>query len=52
MPYPYCLTLPNDNLARKALLAPMSTKLRPRGAVKKEGSCVRMENLDPEHPWL
>lgn len=51
MPYPYCLTWPNDNLTRKALLAPISTKLRPRGAMKKEGPCVRTEDLvEAEHP--
>lgn len=49
MPYPYCLTLLNDNLTRKALLAPINTKLRPRGAVEKEGPCVRMEDLEAEH---
>lgn len=52
MPYPYCLTLPKDNLTRKALLAPISTKLRPRGAMEKEGACVGMEDPDPKPPWF
>lgn len=52
MPSPYYLTLPNDNLTRKALLVPISTKLRPRGAMEKEGTCVGTEDLDPKPPWF